>query len=115
MKFKVLLACAALALAVSACRKKAATPPPAPPAPPPAANAAPEGTPANPGNASEMALSNASVLTLMLQEFMAVNKRPPTSLKELETIKMFGAVPPAPPGYRYVIDATNKRVTAQKQ
>lgn len=52
---------------------------------------------------------------MMLQEFMAANRRPPTSLKELETIKIFGAVPSAPPGYRFVIDAANKRVVAQKE
>lgn len=115
MKFKVLLACSVLALVVSACRKKPEAAPAPPPAPAPAADAAPAGTPANPGNAAETAFSNATVLTMMLQEFMAVNKRPPTSLKELETIKVFGAVPSPPPGYRFVIDATNKRVVAQKQ
>lgn len=115
MKFKVLIAGTVLALTVSACRKKPAALPSAPPAPAPAANAAPEGTPANPGNAAEMAFSNASVLTLMLQEFMAANQRAPSSIKELESIKTYGAVPPPPAGYRYVIDANKKQVLAVKQ
>lgn len=115
MKSKVLLGCAVLVLTLAACRRKAATPPPAPPAPAPAAAAAPAGTPANPGNAAEVAFSNATVLTMMLQEFVATNKRLPTSVKELETITVFGAVPSAPPGYRFVIDAANKRVVAQKE
>jgi hypothetical protein len=115
MKCKVLFVCVALTLGASACRRKSEAPPPLPAAPAPAANAAPEGTPANPGNAAEMAFSNASVLTLMLQEFMAANKRAPSSIKELESIKTYGAVPPPPPGYRYVIDANKKQVTAVKQ
>lgn len=115
MKFKVLLACAVLALVVSACRKKPAAPLPIPPAPVPAAGAAPEGTPANPGNAAEMAFSNATVLTMMLQEFVATNKRLPSSVKELEVIKTYGPIPPPPPGYRYAIDAQKKQVVALKQ
>jgi len=115
VKTLLLVLFAVLALIPAGCRKKSAAPPPPPPAPAPAPGTAPEGTAANPGNAAEMALSNASVLTLMLQEFMAANKRAPSSIKELETIKTYGAVPPPPLGYRYVIDANKKQVTAVKQ
>jgi hypothetical protein len=73
------------------------------------------GTAANPGNAAEMAFSSASVLTLMLQEYESANKRLPTSLKELESIKTYGPVPPTPPGFRFVIDPKRKQVVAVKQ
>lgn len=106
---------AAVAVVSAGCRKKSSTPLPPPPAPAPAPGTAPEGTAANPGNAAEMAYSNATILTMMLQEFVAANKRLPANLKELETIKTFGAVPPPPPGFRFVIDGANKRVVAQKQ
>lgn len=117
MKFKVLIACTVLGLAVSvsACRRKPAALPAPPPATAPAPTAAPEGTPANPGNAAEMAASNAAVLTMMLQEYVAANKRLPTTVKELESIKTYGVVPPPPPGFRYVIDPNRKQVVAVKQ
>lgn len=106
---------AALTMIPAGCRKQAPTPLPPPLPPAPALGAAPEGTPANPGNAAEMAASNAAVLTMMLQEYVAANKRLPTTVKELESIKTYGAVPPPPPGFRYVIDANKKQVTAVKQ
>lgn len=98
MKANVLLACVALALTASACRKKPSEPLPPPAAPTPAPGSAPEGTAANPGNAAEMATSNAAVLTMMLQEFAAANNRIPTNVKELEAIKTYGPVQPPPPG-----------------
>jgi len=106
---------AVLALIPVGCRKRPATPPPPPPAPAPAPGTAPEGTAGNPGNAAEMAASNAAVLTMMLQEFVAANKRIPTSVKELEAIKTYGPVQPPPPGFRYVIDPNRKQVLAVKQ
>lgn len=62
-----------------------------------------------------MAFSNASILTLMLQEYEAANKRMPATIKELETVKTYGPIPPAPPGFRYVIDPKRKQVVAVKQ
>ena len=62
-----------------------------------------------------MAFSNATILTMMLQEFEAANKRLPTTIKELEAIKTYGPIPPAPPGFRYAIDAKKKQVVAVKQ
>jgi len=67
------------------------------------------------GNEAEMALSNASVLTMMLQEFAAKNGRLPNNVQELSTITTFGAVPRPPAGYRFEIDAKQKAVVAVKQ
>ena len=113
MKLKFILACVAVAVASSACKKK--TPPPVtvetlPPQP--VAKTA-EGAPVK-GNEAEMAFSNAQVLTMMLQEFMAKNARAPRDLTELGTIQSYGRIPPAPAGYRYVIDGQKKQVTAVK-
>lgn len=63
----------------------------------------------------EMAVSNASVLTMMLQEYEAANKRMPATIKDLESIKTYGPVPSPPPGFRYVIDPKRKQVLAVKQ
>jgi len=115
MKFLLPLFLALLTATHTGCRKKPSAPPPPVPAPAPAPGAAPEGTPTNPGNAAEMAFSNATVLTMMLQEFEAQNKRLPTTIKDLEAIKTYGPIPPAPPGFRYAIDAKKKQVVAVKQ
>lgn len=115
MKILLPVLLAVFTIIPAGCRKKSSPPLPPPPAPTPAPGTAPEGTPANPGNAAEMAASNAAVLTMMLQEYVAANKRLPTTVKELESIKTYGAVPPPPPGFRYVIDANKKQVTAVKQ
>ncbi|MFM8468446.1 MAG: hypothetical protein ACKODH_00505 [Limisphaerales bacterium] len=96
--------CAALTLTVSACRKKPAAAPA--PEPPPPANAA---------NALEMAMSNATALTMGLQEYMAKNGKPPADLNELVTAKLVQKIPPLPPGYKYEIDAKRKQVTVTKQ
>jgi|APGre2960657505_1045072.scaffolds.fasta_scaffold16944_1 hypothetical protein len=103
MKFNVLLACAVLALTVSACRKKPVAPAPEPPAP------------ANAANALEMAYSNATALTMGLQEFMAKNGRAPSDVNELVTAKLVQKIPPLPLGYKYEIDAKRKQVVVSKQ
>lgn len=114
MKTRLALVVAALVLGGgAACRKKSSVP--APVAPPPEAPApVSEGGAPVAGNAAEMAASNAAVLTMMLQEFMAQQKRVPSTVKELEIIKTYGPLPPPPPGYRYVIDANRKQVLAVK-
>ncbi|KAF0180952.1 MAG: hypothetical protein FD161_670 [Limisphaerales bacterium] len=115
MKFKVLLGCVVLALAVSACRRKPApTPVSVEPLPPQPAAKLADGTPIA-GNEAEMALSNASVLTMMLQEFVAKNGRLPNNVQELSAITTFGAVPRPPAGYRFEIDGKKKAVIAVKQ
>ena len=103
MKFNVLLVCTVLALTVSACRKKPEAPAPEPPAP------------ANAANALEMAMSNATALTMGLQEFMAKNGRAPTNVNELVTAKLVQKIPPLPPGYKSEIDAKRKQVTVAKE
>lgn len=114
MKFKALLACAVLALTVSACRKKPG-PAPVPPAEAPAeTRLKPDGTP-DLGNAPEMAASNASVLTMGLQHFISKHGRIPNSVEELLAAKSIAIIPPPPAGYKYVIDANAKRVVAVRQ
>ena len=115
MKFNVLIVCAVLALAVSACRKKPAEAAPEAPAPTQTAPAPAGGAPAAAGNEAEMAFSNATVLTMGLQEFMAKNGRAPNDLNELVTAKLIQKIPPPPRGYQYAIDAKRKQVVAVKQ
>lgn len=105
MKFKALVVCAVLALTVSACRKK----PAALPVPEVPVTSAPS------GNEAQVAESNASVMTLMLQEFAAKNGRMPKDVSELSTITSYGAVPKPPAGYKFIIDAAQKQVRAVKQ
>jgi hypothetical protein len=62
-----------------------------------------------------MAESNATVLTMMLQEYVGKNGRVPNDVSELASIKSFGPVPPAPAGYKFIIDAAKKQVRAVKQ
>lgn len=115
MKFNVLLACAVLALTMSACRKKSGSAPVSvEPLPPQPVAKSTDGTPIV-GNEAEIAYSNASVLTMMLQEFVSKNGRLPTNVQELSAIKSFGAVPRPPAGYRFEIDAKQKAVVAVKQ
>ena len=115
MKFKVLLACAVLTLIVSACRKKpAAAPVNVEPLPQQPAAKSAAGTPIA-GNEAELAFSNATVLTMMLQEFVVKNGRLPAQVQELSTITSFGAMPRPPAGYRFEIDGKKKAVIAVKQ
>ncbi len=104
MKFAALLVCLSLILTASACRKK--------PAPAPVAAPAPGVVT---GNEAQLAASNASVLTLMLQEFVQTNGRMPNDISELAAIKTFGPPPKAPTGYKFVIDAKTKQVVALPQ
>lgn len=105
MKFRVLLACAVVALTVSACRKK----PVAVPVPQVPVTSAPS------GNEAQVADSNASVLTLMLQEFESKNGRMPKDVSELSIITSYGAAPKPPSGYKFIIDSAQKQVRAVKQ
>lgn len=105
MKCAALFLCLTLVLTSSACRKK--------PAP-----VAPVATPAPDvviGNEAQLAASNATVLTMMLQEFVAANGRVPNDVSELATIKTYGPAPKAPAGYKFVIDGKKKQVMAVKE
>jgi hypothetical protein len=102
--------------------KETAPPPPAEasapqtePAPPPPgeATAAPaEATegPAQASNLNPMDYSNASGLTLMVQEYYGKHGRVPKDLNELVAAKMLLKVPTPPPGTKYVIDAKRRQV-----
>lgn len=114
MKFNVLLVCTVLALTVSACRKKSQSAPAVESLPQQPVAKTADGTPVA-GNEAEMAFSNATVLTMMLQEFIAKNGKLPNDLNELSTIKTFGAVPLPPHGYKFVMDAKKKAVLAVKK
>ncbi len=116
MKFKVLVACVLLAVVVPGCRrKKAEVPVPEPPAPAQITPTSPTGAPVASGNEAQMAASNATVLTAMMQTFIAQNGRMPNDVSELATVKGYGPVPKAPAGYKFVIDGKQKQVVAVKQ
>lgn len=104
MKLTTALLCAVVLTSASACRKKPEVATTAPPA-----NAAPT------GNEAQMAASNASVLTMMLQEFEGKNGRLPKDVSELSTIKSFGPAPKAPAGFKFEIDPAKKQVVAVKE
>jgi hypothetical protein len=110
-----------MALTVSACRKRPAPPTVAPvsaEAPPPVKAGVSTETGAAVGVADPVAgsASHASVemLTFAVQQFEGTNKRPPANLQELVTAKLISAVPAAPAGMRYEIDAKNRQVRLVK-
>ena len=121
MKFNVLSVCVVLALTVSACRKKSSQPTEAPVsfevAPPVKAGVSAE-TGAAVGVADPLAgsASHASLemLTFAVQQFAGTHKRPPANLQELVSAKLISAVPAAPAGMRYEIDAKNRQVRLVK-
>ena len=113
MKHSCCLIVLSLFAGVAACRKKPEPVPPPPPAPPAAVT--PEAKEAQAASNGAMAFSNASVLTMMLQEFTRKNGRLPNDINELSTITTFGPAPQAPTGYRFVIDAAKKQVVAVAQ
>ena len=120
MKFNVLLACAVLALTVSACRRKPAPTPaseltePPPPSPGLTIPAGPAGTPATaaPGSPEH---ANLELLTFATQQFHAMNKRMPADLQELAAAKLIPKVPVAPAGMRFLIEPQTKQVRLVKQ
>ncbi len=59
--------------------------------------------------------AHAAMLTFMVQEYAAQNKRVPTDLQELVSAALLPAVPKLPPGWTFQIDAKNKQVTAVRQ
>jgi predicted small lipoprotein YifL len=85
---------------------------PAAPPPPTTAEAAPEAGEAmtQASNLSPMDYSNASGLTLMVQEFHGKHGRVPKDLNELVAAKMLLKAPTPPPGTKYVIDPNKKQV-----
>ena len=119
MKFKFLLACAVLAVTVTACRKKPAptaaesTEPP-PPSPGLTIPAGPAGTPATaaPGSPEH---ANLELLTFATQQVYAANKRMPADLQELAAAKLIPKVPVAPVGMRFLIEPQTKQVRLVKQ
>ncbi len=54
------------------------------------------------------------MLTFAVQQFVGTNQRPPANLQELVTAKLISAVPAAPAGMRYEIDAKNRQVRLVK-
>jgi len=104
-------------LALTACRRQA--PPAAVPATPAeaqgqAAPAAPATAvdpasivPAEPGSAAHASLE---MLTFAVQQFQGKKGRLPNDLSELAAAKLIPAVPKAPAGQRYVIDAQKRQV-----
>ena len=98
---------------LAGCQKETPAPAPAPVAPAPAPAAAEPGASAvlaPPREPTPMEQSQASYLTLQVQEFAAKNGRVPNDLAELVTAKMLPKVPNPPAGMKYVIDATNRQV-----
>ncbi len=120
MKFKALLACVVLAVAVSACRKRptpSATPESTEPPPLSAGVTIPPG-PA--GTAASVAPgspehANVELLTFAVQQFYAANKRMPADLQELAAAKLIPKVPLAPAGMRFLIEPQTKQVRLVKQ
>lgn len=116
---KNLLGTALVAATILAgCQKETPPPAPAPVAPAPAPAAAEPGTAAvlaPPREPTPMEVSQASYLTLQVQEFAAKNGRVPNDFAELVTAKMLPKVPIAPAGMRYVIDLTNRQVRVVPQ
>ncbi|MBI3875867.1 MAG: hypothetical protein HY300_07915 [Verrucomicrobia bacterium] len=64
---------------------------------------------------SPMAHSQAAVLTLGLQNYMARTGRAPKDLNELLAAKDIQNIPPPPPGTKYVINAKQRQVVLVKQ
>jgi hypothetical protein len=89
-------------------------PAPAPPSAetPPAADAG--DALAQAPNLSPMDYSNASGLTLMVQQYADTHGRVPKDLSELVAAKMLLKVPVPPPGTKYVIDPKRKMVVVVK-
>ncbi|MBI5799692.1 MAG: hypothetical protein HZA92_03060 [Verrucomicrobia bacterium] len=54
------------------------------------------------------------MLTFAVQQFAGTHKRPPANLQELVSAKLISAVPAAPAGMRYEIDAKNRQVRLVK-
>lgn len=90
-------------------------PPPAPTSGIPATAVAEPGAPVPAPNVSPMEFSNATYLTLLVQDFYAKNGRVPKDINELVTAKMIQTPPKPPPGTRYVIDAKNRQVVIVRQ
>lgn len=121
MKFNLLLACTVLALTASACRKQPAPAVAAPvstEAPPPTKTVVSAETGASVQVADPVAGSAAhasvEMMTFAVQQFVGMNKRVPTNLQELVSARLISAVPAAPAGMRYEIDAKNKQVRLVK-
>lgn len=120
MKIKVLVACALLAVAVSACRKKPAPAFSAEPTEPPPLSkgvsipSGPAGTPASvaPGSPEH---ANLEMLTFAVQQFYGTNKRMPADLQELAAAKLIPKVPMAPAGMKFLIEPQTKQVRLVKQ
>lgn len=119
MKFNVLVACAVLALTVSACRKKPEPVAPVVTEPPPSSSgvtlpAGPSGTVATvaPGSPEH---GSVVMLTFAAQEFYGKNQRMPNDLQELADAKLIPKVPSAPAGMKFVMDAPKKQVRLVKQ
>lgn len=115
MKFKVLLACAALAVAVAACRKRSTSVQEAPavaPQPPSAGVVVPAGPPGTaaqvePGSPEH---GNLTMLTFAVQQFQGEKGRLPADLNELVSAGLVQSIPPAPVGLRYKIDPKTRNV-----
>jgi|GEM_PF-1490587 hypothetical protein len=122
---------ASLLLAFAACKKQPESPPaPLPTAPPPKAAVNPQPPPpASTGTVTPTMdpslgvlaevtpgeMSNASQLTLGLQEFMGEKGRVPKDMKELATFMRFRVEPIPPAGTKFVFDEKNKQVRIVRQ
>jgi len=118
-------------LAFAACKKKPAPPPPSlvtarPPKPavapavpqPEAAAAQPSGMDPSLGVLAEVTpgeMSNASQLTLGLQEFMGEKGRVPVDMRELSKYMRFRVEPIPPAGTKFVFDEKNRQVRIVRQ
>ncbi|MEQ2008149.1 MAG: hypothetical protein ABMA26_15230 [Limisphaerales bacterium] len=64
--------------------------------------------------AGSAAHASVEMLTFAVQQFEGINKRVPANLQELVSARLISAVPAAPAGMRYVIDAKTKQVRLVK-